>query len=141
MATRAYNGFKRRQLDVLAGKDVRALLIKTLTTTPDNPDHEFVADIAADEIVHASYGRVALTGETVSTNNTADRAQFTGGNIVFPALDTAAAPGGVLALILYVHVTNDADSWMIGYFDTPDTVPDGTDLTFTVGADGLVHVV
>lgn len=139
MATIVYNGAKYRFMRgelALHTHDIRCMLLESVTTTPDNPDHEFVADIVADEHSDGSYARVACTGETVSQNDSADRAEFDIDNPVFSAL----SGNTVTAAVLYRHVTNDADSPLISYHDFGDTTPDGTDFTLVVGASGAVHL-
>jgi hypothetical protein len=54
----------------LTSADVRVLLLDGVTTTPDNPDHEYVADIVADEVGDASYARTGCLDHAVRCRGT-----------------------------------------------------------------------
>ena len=117
---------------------IHCLLLDALTTTPDDPDHEFVADIVADEGADGTYSRQTLGTKTGTRNDTDDRWEFDCANIVYSSL--AGGFGTVLMAIIYTLVTNDAASWLISSHDIANTLPDGTDFTLIVGANGAVHI-
>lgn len=125
----------------LSGKDVRALLVMSDSTADGDEDAENIADIGTlDEMDGSGYARVTLTGEAVSAITASDRSKFTSDAISFPTL--GAGTRQVKALILYVHVTNDADARLIAYLDSggfPFTA-DGSTRTFTPHADGLWYL-
>ncbi len=140
MASVSYNGAKERAvsgtLDLSSGADIRCMLLIGTSTTPDNPDHEFISDIVADEATDGSYARVALAAEAVSRDDANDRAEFAHSNIVFSDL----AGSQILFAILYKEGASDAVRELVSCHDIANTTPNGNDFTLTVGADGSVHV-
>lgn len=117
-------------------QDARVLLLIGTSSTPDNPDHEFVADIAADEATDPSYGRLVLGTKTGTRNLTNDRWEFDFADPVFNNLAGAT----IVFAILFVQVTTDSDSWLISAHDIANTDPDGTDFTLVVGSTGALHI-
>ena len=140
MATTAYNGACERAmgsdgLDVVGG-DVRCMLLIATSTTPDDPTHEFVSDIVADEASDGSYARVALTTESIDRDDTNDRAEFKHDDILFANLDG----GQILFAVLFNYNASDTAATLISCHDIADTTPNGNNFTLTVGAEGSVHV-
>lgn len=117
MAETAYNVFKAQlataDQDWVADNHEALLLVGSVTI---NPDHSTVAAVLAanTEASDGSYARVALTGEAVTQNNAADRAELDAGAIDFGALDNETPT----AMLIYQLVTNDADSIPISIHDT-----------------------
>lgn len=125
---------------VLQG-DVRAILVMSNTTADTEVDSEFVADITTlDEYDGASYARVALTSEAFAADLADDRAEWTADQFVFTSL--GAGTRQCVGLILYLHVTNDADSPVIAFYDGAGFPFDGNgqNVTFNVNAAGLLNV-
>jgi len=79
-----------------------------------DPDHNFVSDVAADEIVEASYARQTIINKSVVEDDAVDEAQLKGDPADYGAL-TAVTPAGIA---LFKFVTNDADSPLIGFSST-----------------------
>lgn len=98
---------------VWASADVRAALV-TVGQAAD-PDREFMSQIT-NEIVHASYARQALANKTATLNATLDVLPLSSDPLswagaAFPAPDK---------MVMFVQVTNDADSWIISTTDLRD---------------------
>ena len=129
----AYNG----DLDAVAGV-CRMLLLDSLTTTPDNPDHDFVNDVSADECEDASYGRVTLAGKALTDDDANNRTEWDFNDVVFTALNNET----VLGAIAYLQTggddstpTNDA---LIAMWDIADTASNGTNFPLQTGTEGAI---
>lgn len=132
------NACKERLMEYLATLDVRAMLMKTGFVLDVDAD-EFVADISADELTVAGYARKTLGGEVGNQDNTNDRGVLTATS----PLDFGSPATGetIKSVVLYVHVTNDADSWIVGEWDLAADVPtNGAAFSTTIHADGLAYV-
>lgn len=106
--------------------DIRVLLV-TSSYTPDIDSHAFVDDIT-NELSGGEYVRKALTGLDVAQNDTDDRAELDADNVTWTALEADA--GTPARVVVYKHVTNDADSPLIGYVNlTAPPAPNGGDYT------------
>lgn len=90
---------------------VRALLVDASYVY--NPDQNFVADVAADEVVDASYARQVLASKAVSEDDAGDEATLEAAPVDYGAL-TGVTPEGI---VLFKFVTNDADSPLISFSD------------------------
>ena len=117
MAETVYNVAKaelmRADIDLEAG-DIRALLLTGSVTI--NPDHATVAAVvgANTEASDGSYARQALGSLTVTQDDTNDRAAFDAATIDFGALDNETPT----AILIFLQVTNDADSVPLSIHDT-----------------------
>lgn len=116
--------------------DYRMLLLDSLTTTPDDKDNQFVADIAADEPGDASYARVALTGKTSTADAGNDRQELSMDTVDFGALDNTTP----VRAVIFLQVTNDADSRLHSIHDLAAIPADGTGYQIVVGTEGAVHI-
>lgn len=92
-----------------AGDDIRSLLVDA--TYVFDADHNFVADVAADEIVDATYGRVTIDNRSVSEDDAGDKADLEGDPADYGGLDNVTPAG----IVLFKFVTNDGDSPLIGF--------------------------
>ena len=127
---------------LVTGADIRLALLMTNTTADTEEDKEFVSGFTTlDEMDGANYVRKALASEAIETDTTNNRGEFSGTS---PVTWTALGAGTrqVAGILLYKHVTNDADSIPVAWIDTggfPITA-NGGDLTVTINAEGLVQV-
>ncbi len=117
MVERVHNRIKREWADADADwvtGDYRMLLLVGALT--QDPDDNFVSDVLAvnTEAGDASYGRVALTGKTVTQNDVSDRADLDANDIDFGALDNETPTAGVI----FRFVTLDTDSPIAAFFTT-----------------------
>lgn len=126
----------------LVAGDVRCLLLKATDAAGQSRTHATVAAVlAAGANVEAdatNYVRKVLATKAVTKDDTNHRAEYSFDDIVFAALG-GTLDNTIVAVLLYLHVTNDADSIPISFHDIADTATDGTDFTLQVGADGAVH--
>lgn len=144
MANFVYTGAKTKLANAdldLASADLRALLVMTNTTADTEKD---VANIAAfstlDEHDGANYARKTLADEAVAQDDANDRAELDATDVTWTAL--GAGTRQCQALVVYVHVTNDSDSYPFLYIDTggfPFTAT-GADVTIQWNAEGIFQL-
>lgn len=122
--------------------DVRALLLKDGAYAVD-PDDNFVADVIAGAAEYAgtNYVRAALANQTADRDDVSNWTICHADAVVWADLgEDDLSDGDVDAAVLYVHVTNDADSWLIGHIPITGT-PNGTDATLAEPADGWLRFI
>lgn len=114
----------------------RWLLLLSSAADPDCSTDEFVADVAADEPTDGSYARVNIAGMSVTSS-------LVDCTLTLDCTDptfTAFAGGETVAwLVLYLFVTNDADSPLMAAFRIEWTAT-GANFTPQVNPSGLVLV-
>jgi hypothetical protein len=117
--------------------DLRALLVTSSYTF--NADHNFVSDIT-NELSGGNYARVALTGETVTEDDTNDRAVCDASDTTFSAL---AAAAGTPARAIIFDQAGGADSAraLICCVDlTSPATPNGGDYTIQWASTGIAYM-
>lgn len=126
MASGVYNGGKAGTADGsinLGADDMRVLLVNA-SYTP-NPDHKFVSSIT-NELSGTGYSRKALTTETVTQDDTNDRAAFSADNLTW----TGANFGTPRYAIVYKFNASDASARLFCWIDLGGTtVTNGGDYT------------
>lgn len=118
--------------------DIRMGLLKTLAGHSNVPDINFVADMEAHadfaELTGvASYARQALAGLSVTEDDANNSANVDSNDVAFGALE---AGGTIVGAFLYLHVTNDSDSPVLGIYDLTSTPTNGGTVTVNI-ADWL----
>lgn len=128
--------FYNQGLDLLStwvSGDFRWLL---LTGGSFNEDDNFVADVLGGfEVSVLGYNRVAVDTPTRTVNDTLDRIEYGSDNVDF---GTLAAGEDVTAAVLFLHVTNDADSIPVGWQSLTATATDAYDPWVLYLAGGIV---
>jgi len=114
-------------------------------------DDEFVGDYigTATEVTSTGYtggwggaDRLALASKALTVDQANDRAEFDCANITWTAISQAAAETW-LGFSLISEITNDAASPAIAWIDTAaglPLTPNGSDITLTIDAEGLLHI-
>lgn len=103
--------------------DIRAILCMTNTTADTAKDAiDQISDLTLDECDDSGYARVALTGEAVNVDDTNDRAEFDANDLSFTGL-SGNSSRAIQGVLLYKHVTNDADSIPIVFIDFTSDIP------------------
>lgn len=121
------------------GQDIRALLVMSNTTADTDQDLENIADIGTlDEMDGANYVRKAAANEADAEDTANNRLELSFDPIVWSALGNGAR--AVVGMVVYQHVTNDADALLIAYIDLGSINPGGADLTITNNAQGLIQI-
>ena len=113
---------------------IRILLVSNSATY--NRAHDFVNDIAANELSGGSYARQTL-GTKTSADNGTDKWVFDAGDPTFTAV---AASQTVGAAIVYKFITDDASSPLLAFLDGVDISTNGGDVTVTFAATGVFHI-
>jgi len=120
--------------------DIRALAVMTNTTADTEKDVNFIADFTTlDEFNGANYARTTFATQTVTQDNANDRTELDTEDIAYTAL--GAGTRQMAGHVIYVHVTNDSDSYPIAFID--DNMPftaQGTNVTFVVNTEGLIQI-
>ncbi|HEU0020870.1 MAG TPA: hypothetical protein VFR55_04255 [Dehalococcoidia bacterium] len=135
--------------------DVIADTIKIMALegdTGENKDDEFVGGVitaGAVEVTSTGYtggfagaGRLTLGSKTLAVDQANDRAEFDCANPAWTGISQAAAETWVGFLIIK-EITNDAASPVLAHIDTATGLPltpNGSDITLTVDAEGLMQV-
>lgn len=110
--------------------DLRCLLT-TSSYTVDIDAHVNVDDVT-NELSGGNYVRKTLAGLDASLDTANDRVDLIANNVTWTELEAAA--GTPARAIIFVQVTNDADSILVGYADiTSPPTPNGGDWTIRWG--------
>jgi hypothetical protein len=143
MANQVYNIALKKLADGLLNfgtADIRVLFVKSGYVF--NPDHDFVADLvpASNELTVAGYARQALGTQTTAVDDANDRATADAADPDFGALTAGET---IDAAVYFVQVTNDADSWLLGYVDTGGfPLPtNGGNVKIQHGANGYAFIL
>jgi len=116
---------------ILEGKDLWIMLLEGTSTTPDDPTHDFVTDIVADE--HAVATRKQLANLTVERDDVNGRVEFHWDPVTWTALTGNATTFAVI----FELVNDDTDS-PIQFVHECAYTPTGVDLTVQPGSQGSV---
>lgn len=146
MATRVYNELKRAALAayLAGGADIRIALLMTNTTADTENDGKTTISggtgfTTLDDFDGANYVRKALTTEAVNKDDGNDRAEFDADDVTWTAL--GAGTRSIQGILVYKHVTNDADSVPIAWLEFSSVkTPDGSDFTVQWDAEGILQL-
>lgn len=139
MATLVYNTGKEQILNGgidLDTNTIKAMLVGTGYT--EDADHDYVADLSANESAGTNYVRKTLT-ITITKDDTNDRVVVDATDVTWTAL--GADVGTVYGVVIFKDTGNDATSPLI-YFGKFSTayVSNGADLTLVFAALGLFYI-
>ncbi len=115
--------------------DARCLLVGTGYTP--NRDHDFIADLGANEISTTGYARQTLTGEVITLDDANDRVLLDADDAVYPSLGPASGGPSVLAAIPFRHTGVDATAPLWFYMNGATTTVNGSNFTYQWAATGL----
>jgi hypothetical protein len=113
-------------------------------------DDEFVGDLSgATEVTSTGYtggfagaGRKALASKALAVDQANDRAEFDCADVVWSSISQAGSETWV-ALTVIKEITNDAASPCVCHIDTGTgfpLTPNGSDITLTIDAEGLMQI-
>jgi len=145
MASNIFNEFKRAnaagEIDLNAD-DIRAILVMTNTTADtENAGMVYVGDLTLDECDATGYSRQALANEAVNKDDANDRAEFDASDASFAGL-SGDATRDYQGVLLYKHVTNDADSPLVAFieFDNQPLAKEATQVDVPWNAEGILQL-
>jgi hypothetical protein len=121
--------------------DIRLLLVMSDTTADTDEDAATIDAITTlDEYDGDAYVRKAFAGETVTEDDTNDRAEFSADPVTWTALGVGTRQA--VGMVIFLFVTNDTDSIPIAYVDTGGFPFDGNglDVLMTPNAEGLIQL-
>ena len=110
---------------VFSGRDFRMLLLRTTVAYTYDADDNFVADVLTGgvlEVSVAGYARQTLASVAVTENDTLDRVEYEADQATFASL---VAGQTIDAAVVFIQVTNDADSVLVSYYNLVDTPTNG----------------
>lgn len=122
--------------------DLRMLVLDADGTYSVDPDDEFVADLdpGSNEFDTDGYARQVLANVTVTRNDDDDRVEIDWDDVAFGAIGPVSEPYPVAAaVVVYVHETDDNDSWLVAHWPVTGTA-DGSTVTVAVPSDGAIHL-
>lgn len=129
-----------------ASMDVRAALLKpkASTSVDTEQDVDFLADFTTlGELVCTGYARQPLAGLTDTRDDANNRGKFSADDTAFGNLG-GAVNDTIGAILLYQHVSNDADSRPLIYADNGGAdfsiLTNGSPVTITWNVLGIVLV-
>jgi len=146
MSSTIFNEFKRAnaagEIDLNAD-DIRAILVMTNTTADTENDAKvYVGDLTTlDECDATGYSRQALANEAVNKDDANDRAEFDADDASFAGL-SGDATRDYQGVVLYKHVTNDADSPLIAFieFSNQPLAKEATQVDVPWNAEGILQL-
>lgn len=127
----------------LASADVRVILVGTSTTADTETETEFIGDFSTlDEISATNYARKTVSSEAINEDLTNNRAEFDFEDQTWSSLG-GASNDTIQGAVVYVHVTNDTDSWPLAYLDNSGSsfnlTTNGSDVVLTLNAEGVIQ--
>lgn len=136
------------EVDLINDATVKMMAWEDITGI--DTDDEFVGDLSgATEVSSTGYtsgyggaGRKALASKALAVDQANDRAEFDCANITWSSISQAAAETWVGYSVIK-EITNDAASPVICTIDTASGIPltpNGSDITLTVNAEGLLQI-
>jgi len=154
-----YNGAKHKMwshatlnIDLIADTTtIKVMLISNAVAYVPNADHDFVDEADTTDPIDAetnvtnytrgfgNSGRKAMVTPVVTTNDTADRAEYDALDHTWTALGNGTNET-VVGAILIKEITNDAASPLIAFFDFTDFTTNGSDFTLQWAATGVMHL-
>lgn len=144
MASNVKNIAKSRLMSALmdldeAGDDMRVFLLMTNTTFDTDVDTDNTSGYTLDEMDGTNYARKTCDNQTVTTDDTNDRAEFDCDDFVWTSLGNGTRQ--VQGMGVHEFITNDAGSFPLAWVEFSATVnPGGSTFTVTVNAEGLIQI-
>lgn len=111
--------------------DSRALLLDT-DYAQDDTDN-VLDDLDSDEISVSGYSRQALASESLTEDDTNDRAYMDADDVTYTGLATGQTVGWC---ILYRHTGNDATAPVVSAYDVTNTPTNGGNIVIQWAAPG-----
>lgn len=141
------------EIDLITDATIKVIAVET-NDAPDDPDIEFVADYLgagdAVEVTSDGYvgafggaGRQALASKVLAVDQANNRAEFDCADVTWATISQTGAEEQWVGFAIIKEITNDADSPVIAVINTATGLPltpNGSDITLTIDAEGLLHI-
>lgn len=137
------------EVDLIVDATVKCM---ALQTDDDTVTFEFIGDVLGGtgvEVLSTGYngtfggdGRKALASKVLTVDQGNNRAEFDCADITWTAISQVGVEEWV-ALLIVKEITNDADSPVLAHIDSATGLPltpNGSDITLTIDAEGLLHI-
>lgn len=137
------------EIDLINDAAVKVMALED--DTGESMDSEFIGDVLVSgvEVTSTGYtggfggaGRKALASKVLAVDQANDRAEFDCANVVWNAISQAGSELWV-AFVIMKEITSDALSPVIAHIDTATGLPltpNGSDITLTIDAEGLLQI-
>lgn len=127
-------------LDFNAPDDIRVLLLEAGSDVnkDDTTIQAVLARAGTDELTSTNYSRQALANEATSQDDSNDRAEFDADDVTFSGLVQAGSET-IVKYLVFLFVTNDADSVPILQADISPAVTPNGDFTISWDAEGILQ--
>lgn len=125
-------------------EDLRVLLLDAAGSYTFDASHQYVIDLVpgTNELTATNYVRKTLDGAAVTGDAANNRALLTADNVVYTDLgDGDVSQQTVQAAVIYIHVSDDADSLLVRYLDSVGGVLTGADATMAWDATGVMRLI
>lgn len=138
-----YNDFKEQVMSgtfnlAASGDTLKMILVSG--HTPDIDTHDGYSDVSGDEYSAGSgytVGGETLGSQTVTQDNTNDRAAFDANDVTWSSLG-ALSPATPSDAILYDDTPTSPADPLIAYWELGTTATNGGDYTLQFGANGII---
>lgn len=120
--------------------DIRVALLMTNTTADTEEETATVSGFSTlDEMDGANYTRKTLSSQAVAIDAVNDRVEFDFEDLTWTALGNGTR--AVQGMLIYKHVTTDADSVPIAFVEfAVSQNPGGSNFTVNVNAEGALQI-
>jgi len=137
------------EIDLINDAAVKVMALED--DTGEDTDSEFISDVLVSgvEVTSTGYtggfggaGRKALASKVLAVDQANNRAEFDCANVVWATISQAGVELWV-SLVIMKEITNDAASPVIAHIDTASGLPltpNGSDITLTINAEGLLQI-
>lgn len=139
MAAAAYGKFVQHLAKADIDFDSAALgaMLVTSSYTPNYDTHEFRADVT-NEVTGTGYsaGGIALAGEAITLDTTANRLKIDANDADFGTLTVS----GIVGLVIYVVTGSSATDNLVSFHTFSSQSPSGVNFTYAFHADGIGYI-
>ena len=145
MASAIPNNAKKEFMDGsfdLVANDIRAILVMNTTTVDTEVDAiPFISSYSLlDEMDATGYAREILAGNAVTADDPNNRGEFDANDESFAGL-SGDATRTIIGVLIYKHVTNDADSIPLFYSEFASPIPTtATQIDIPWNVEGLLQL-
>ena len=120
--------------------DVRILLLEGEGGTEPDRTAETIDALTGDELDTDNYARQPVTGRAIERGDADDLARWLADDLTFADLGPFTDGPNVAGAVLFVHLTDDTDSWPLLWLADVTGETNGTDFTVAFDPTGVVRL-